>query len=186
MRIWLLIGVASLLGATAQAIPAQPGPGGGLTVREARASSLTGVLTSSPKATAYMPSASTSPPADAAPPGQAPHHSPKTGMRSPSNLPTGTPTNPIAGSPHASRRSSRDPSAYARSTSDSKSPIPHTPPVSEAGTKPGCANTTSAPPSEAQRHRDGVSARCPYAWPKSWPSMPWCRMVERRAPSSTS
>ena len=36
---------------------------------------------------------------------------------------------------------------------------------------------------------DGVRlspARCPYAWPKSWPRMPWRRMVDRCASSSTS
>jgi hypothetical protein len=44
MRIWLVIGVFIGIGVTAQAVSAQPAPGGGLTVREARASTLTGVL----------------------------------------------------------------------------------------------------------------------------------------------
>ena len=44
MRIWLAIGVLTLIGVVAPAAWTQPGPGGGLTVREAKASRLTGVL----------------------------------------------------------------------------------------------------------------------------------------------
>lgn len=44
MRIWLAIGALTLMGVVAPAVWTQPGPGGGFTVREAKAPRLTGVL----------------------------------------------------------------------------------------------------------------------------------------------